>query len=99
LACHRRRRRQRTIFTQINVQQLDNIFVYNQYPDIELREALAYQIGVSESRIQVGCRLASANTSIVELVRYMLRFGLKIVEHEQEQQNVVNRIEYIHDIY
>jgi len=48
-----RRRRQRTVFTQSNIQQLDNVFIYNQYPDIELRETLAAQMGVSESRIQV----------------------------------------------
>jgi hypothetical protein len=48
-----RRRRQRTVFTQTNVQQLDGVFMHNQYPDIELREALAVQMGVAESRIQV----------------------------------------------
>jgi hypothetical protein len=48
-----RRRRQRTVFTQNNVQQLDSVFMHNQYPDIELREALAAQMGVPESRIQV----------------------------------------------
>ena len=48
-----RRRRQRTVFTQTNVQQLDSVFVHNQYPDIELRETLAAQMGVPESRIQV----------------------------------------------
>ncbi|CAF1100484.1 unnamed protein product [Adineta ricciae] len=48
-----RRRRQRTVFTQNNVQQLDNVFMHNQYPDIELRETLAAQMGVPESRIQV----------------------------------------------
>lgn len=48
-----RRRRQRTVFTQTNVQQLDSVFIHNQYPDIELREALAAQMGVPESRIQV----------------------------------------------
>jgi hypothetical protein len=48
-----RRRRQRTVFTQLNVQQLDSVFIHNQYPDIELRETLAAQMGVPESRIQV----------------------------------------------
>jgi hypothetical protein len=48
-----RRRRQRTVFTQNNVQQLDSVFMHNQYPDIELRETLAAQMGVPESRIQV----------------------------------------------
>jgi hypothetical protein len=45
------------VFTQNNVQQLDGVFVHNQYPDIELREALAAQMGVPESRIQVDTRL------------------------------------------
>jgi homeobox protein goosecoid-like len=48
-----RRRRQRTVFSQNNVQQLDSVFMHNQYPDIELRETLAAQMGVPESRIQV----------------------------------------------
>jgi hypothetical protein len=48
-----RRRRQRTVFTQTHVQQLDSVFMHNQYPDIELRETLAAQMGVPESRIQV----------------------------------------------
>ena len=48
-----RRRRQRTVFSQNHIHQLDNVFIYNQYPDIDLRESLATQMGVSESRIQV----------------------------------------------
>lgn len=48
-----RRRRQRTVFTQNHIQQLENIFIYNQYPDIQLRESLATQMNISESRIQV----------------------------------------------
>ena len=65
-----RRRRQRTVFTQSHVQQLDSIFMHNQYPDIELRESLAAQMGVPESRIQVRRRKFSLETKI--------RFSFKV---------------------
>jgi paired box protein 6 len=59
-----RRRRQRTIFSPNTIQQLENVFIYNQYPDIELRENLATQIGISESRIQV-CPISEFNILLI----------------------------------
>ena len=81
-----RRRRQRTVFTQTNVQQLDSVFVHNQYPDIELRETLAAQMGVPESRIQVNT--AVTNSPCLSFVSS--RSGSRIGEHAREQLIVSN---------
>lgn len=50
----KRKRRERTIFSANAVRRLEEVFTEEHYPDIELRELLARQIGVSEARIQVG---------------------------------------------
>jgi hypothetical protein len=48
-----RRRRQRTIFSKEQVDMLDQIFIKNPYPDIQLREQLSQKLDLSEARIQV----------------------------------------------
>ena len=49
----RRQRRARTLFTEDAVDRLEAVFVLDPYPDINMRENLAEDIGVSEARIQV----------------------------------------------
>ena len=76
--------RRRTVFIQSHIQQLDNVFTYNQYPDIDLRESLAAQMGISQSRIQV------FNFLTLKFVKYNLscKFGSKTDQHVRVQCNV-----------
>jgi len=49
-----RHRRTRTIYTPDQLASMESMFICDQYPDINSREALADAIGLSEARIQVG---------------------------------------------
>ncbi|XP_046544506.1 homeobox protein prophet of Pit-1-like [Haliotis rubra] len=48
-----RQRRSRTIFSDTALDRLEAVFGENPYPDINLREQLAEEAGVTEARIQV----------------------------------------------
>ena len=48
------RRRNRTKFTQHQIQELEKAFEKTQYPDVLTREELGERLDISESRIQVG---------------------------------------------
>ena len=48
-----RRRRSRTLFTDETLERLEDVFCSDPYPDIDKRESLAQDLGVTEARIQV----------------------------------------------
>ncbi|XP_056314884.1 homeobox protein goosecoid-2 [Danio aesculapii] len=49
----RRVRRHRTIFTEEQLQALEDLFTHNQYPDIHTREQLALKTQLREERVEV----------------------------------------------
>lgn len=49
----KRKRRHRTIFSEDQLAQLENVFYHTQYPDVTLREQLAAHINLKEARIEV----------------------------------------------
>lgn len=49
----RRTRRHRTIFTEEQLQALEETFHHNQYPDVIAREQLAGRIQLREERVEV----------------------------------------------
>ena len=49
-------RRKRTAFTDTQLVRMERVFQENKYPGISVRETLAANLGVSESRVQVSRR-------------------------------------------
>lgn len=49
----RRTRRHRTIFTEEQLDALEELFLQNQYPDVNTREKLAHQTHLREERVEV----------------------------------------------
>lgn len=57
----RRMRRHRTIFTEEQLDALEELFLENQYPDINTREQLAQRTHLREERVEVGYQMFSAD--------------------------------------
>lgn len=53
----RRTRRHRTIFTEEQLDALEELFLQNQYPDVNTREKLAQQTNLREERVEVSQQL------------------------------------------
>jgi len=49
----RRTRRHRTIFTEEQLDALEELFLQNQYPDVTTREKLAHHTHLREERVEV----------------------------------------------
>lgn len=55
----RRTRRHRTIFTEEQLDALEELFLQNQYPDVNTREKLAQQTHLREERVEVMANYSS----------------------------------------
>lgn len=67
----RRTRRHRTIFTEEQLDALEELFLLNQYPDVNTREKLAQRTHLREERVEVGPR--SPAQKIIVLFSWTVR--------------------------
>ena len=63
----RRKRRHRTIFTDEQLEALENLFQETKYPDVGTREQLARKVHLREEKVEV--RPARVRLSLVSLCR------------------------------
>lgn len=58
----RRKRRHRTIFTDEQLEALENLFQETKYPDVGTREQLARRVHLREEKVEVLCFLFPSST-------------------------------------
>lgn len=68
----RRKRRHRTIFTDEQLEALENLFQETKYPDVGTREQLARKVHLREEKVEVGARARKpfpANAALAGVAR------------------------------
>ncbi|KAL4609620.1 homeobox protein goosecoid-2 isoform X1 [Arapaima gigas] len=79
----RRTRRHRTIFTEEQLDALEELFVQNQYPDVTAREQLALRTHLREERVEVWFKNRRAKWRRQK----RLTFGASDLEHWKGVEN------------